>query len=400
MKKLITHPFGVVCVLSLWWLVFFTLAILQITDFRSMRDNTLILYTVFIAFFFIGGALSAYKYSNKFLLNSKSNVFFGPCRFGKKANSIVSFALLVLLMWQFFVMLKVDFFSYTYIEYNRMLRGGGDYGFITKTKFGDHFYKLVVYPCLILVYLVALTGCLNRVAVSFIIANLILFTIIWQVNYPLIFVVYTLFLSYLFFSPSWFNKAVLPIIVLGLCLVSAAFVRYGGASWGVFEHYFVNYNLIGFHFFDAKFNDSNSVLHELSYGRSLLGAIDQYADLLFRPLGSEYLSASLQNVTDNMQQIDIGESEEKLVNAFGTMAFTSYRDFGWLGIVFVPFIYGYSLIFCYSKCAYSWRHRALYVLLCYGWMTGNSVSPFDHVYFVFSIVFLVFFFRFRINKNG
>lgn len=398
MKKIIRHPLCLTSVLSCWWLFFFCLALFQASGFREINDNSIILFSVFIASFFLGGGLSSYANSGHYLRSIKTNIFLGQ-KISRQGRNVVLFLLLTLLLWQFLVMLRLGFFEYSYVEYNKLIRASEEVEYITGGKYKDHFYKLIVYPSLVLIYLIALVGSLSGLVTLGVVVNLVVFSVIWQVNYPLILVVYTLSINYVLFSLSWINKSIIPLLALGLLLIVAAFIRYGGASWGVFEHYFVGYNTIGFVFFDSKLNDSSSVLHEFSYGRSLLGAIDQYLDLFFRSLGSDYLSASLQNVNDNSHQVDIGAHEEKLVNAFGTMAFTFYRDFWWAGVMILPFIYGYTLISCYSKSHVNWRHRALFFLLCYGWITGNTVSPFDQVYFVFAAIFLFFIGRFKVSKS-
>ncbi len=77
-----------------------------------------------------------------------------------------------------------------------------------------------------------------------------------------------------------------------------------------------------------------------------------------------------------------------MVNAFGTIIFTLYRDFNFVGILLGGFLYGAVVTYARYRSHMSWWHGALFLMLAPAWMMGMMVSPLEAAYFWFVIVAL------------
>ena len=107
---------------------------------------------------------------------------------------------------------------------------------------------------------------------------------------------------------------------------------------------FIDYNIIGFKIFDANLNNPSSIIHSHTFGRSLFGQVDSLFSILYRLIVDKgFLPANSENAKYLDTFIDLGLKDVKNVNAFGTVFFTLYRDFGYSGIILFPFFFGFLI---------------------------------------------------------
>lgn len=375
--------------------------LLSFFEVTGLKKPGLVVYLQFfllLFFFILGGFFSYLKYIH--LLKHKDF----PCVYNEGKKSRVSITLIVLIFTFFFLcwsLFRSGFFDMSYGEYYFYVRRYQFSNHLTGFKYSDIFFKILVFPLLITMLAIGFSG--NLTKLSFIMALLcvILYSILWQVNYPLIYlfwflVIYVVFLNQQRISKNLKNYILIAFLIFTL-LISAG-NRYGSLAWGAVERYFINYHLIGFSLYDHFYNDPSNILHELSFGRSSLGFFDQFFDLSLRSLGFDLQAASFQNRNENMKPVNIGEGDKFYANAFGTIIFSFYRDFNILGIVLGGFFYGYFLVKYYIMSAFSWRARSIYLILATGWVTGMMVSSVEQPYFWFSIFLVMFLSRIKLKR--
>ncbi|MBF0360507.1 MAG: oligosaccharide repeat unit polymerase [Oligoflexia bacterium] len=126
--------------------------------------------------------------------------------------------------------------------------------------------------------------------------------------------------------------------------------------------YLIEYHTVGFAIFDQELKDKNSYLQtHLSYGRGVLGGVDQLVGLLARKVGFKKFSAPVQEIAFNMQTQRVignrGRAEFGCVsadcpiryNAFSTILYTFYLDAREFAFVIFPFILGLLTTFFYER---------------------------------------------------
>jgi hypothetical protein len=292
---------------------------------------------------------------------------------------------------------RADALSTPFIEYFTKLRVEGEnLGNLTGIKLLDTLTKLYAFPASYTVLLATLAIDTPRLrpATVLCLINFGMFSYLWQVNYPIIHV-FWLSVFYLLtrhaFSKGLDRRVLAGLTAAGIVLTLSAMNRFGSDDAqlaGAVNHYLIGYHLIGFSFYDFQLADPNSILHIHSFGRSSLGFLDQIVEHVGRIIGSDYVAASSENSNFNDTAVSIGTGVATDFNAFGTLAFSFYRDFGVVGITIGGFIYGAALGYCLLNVSRSWIAAAVFYLLATAWMIGMMVSPVEQTYFWFALVFL------------
>jgi oligosaccharide repeat unit polymerase len=285
-------------------------------------------------------------------------------------------------------------FTADFIEYFAMLRrDAGGLGSLTSIHTLDVLTKILAFPLSYTVILVVLANGVQHFRFTLLLSifNLLAFSYLWQVNYPLI----HLFWFLVFYSlvqahrrGSFDKRTMLIVLVLFSTLVASAANRFDGDVLGGLQRYIVGYHLIGFSFYDYQYQDPNSILHLHTFGWSSLGFLDQMLEAVFKMVGVSYQAASSENATFNNDNVDIGLGEFREVNAFGTLLFSLYRDFHFVGILVGGFAYGALTTKALYRSANNWVYGALFMILASSWMMGMMVSPLEQAYFWFSVVAL------------
>lgn len=288
-------------------------------------------------------------------------------------------------------------FSSDFIEYFAKLRmDEGGLESLTGIRALDVLTKILAFPLSYTVILVVLANGVRRVRLTLLLCifNLLAFSYLWQVNYPLIHLFWFLVLHSLVQARrrgSFDKRTMVIVLVVFSTLLASATNRFGGDVLGGLQRYIVGYHLIGFSFYDHQYLDPNSILHTHSFGRSSLGFLDQMLEAVSKMVGAAYKAASSENATYNNDAVDIGVGEVKEFNAFGTLLFGLYRDFHLVGISVGGFAYGALTTHALYRSVNSWVCGALFMILASSWMVGMMVNPIEQAYFWFAIVALGFF---------
>lgn len=285
-------------------------------------------------------------------------------------------------------------FATDFIEYFTKLRMDEDgLESLTGLRGLDVLTKILVFPLSYTVVLVVLAIGVQRFKFTLLLCvlNLLAFSYLWQVNYPIIHLFWFLIFHLLLQARrvrSFDTRAMVVVFALFTTLLASATNRFGGDILGGLQRYIVGYHLIGFSFYDHQYLDPNSILHVHSFGRSSLGFLDQLLQVATKLVGANYQSASAENGAYNIDAVDIGLHEVKAVNAFGTLLFSLYRDFHLAGILVGGFAYGALTTHALYRSTNSWSHSTLFMILASSWMMGMMVNPLEQPYFWFAIVAL------------
>lgn len=285
-------------------------------------------------------------------------------------------------------------FTSDFIEYFAKLRmDEGGLESLTGIRALDVLTKILAFPLSYTVILVVLANGVQRFRFTLLLCifNLLAFSYLWQVNYPLIHLFWFLVFHSLVQAHrrgSFDKRTMVIVLVLFSMLLASAANRFGGDVLGGLQRYIVGYHLIGFSFYDHQYLNPNSILHAHSFGRSSLGFLDQMLEAVSKMLGAAYKAASFENATYNNDTVDIGVGEVKEFNAFGTLLFGLYRDFHIVGILIGGFAYGALTTRALYRSTNNWVSGALFMILASSWMMGMMVNPLEQAYFWFAIVAL------------
>lgn len=376
-----------------WWIFWLALSNTSVNEFLPPSTATTAQYVLLIISF-IGGHL-AIKYRNLQVfapVRAKSMpIQFNAIRMRMPLYGSAFCSTLLLLV----TLNLAGAFDDTFAEYFAKLRltvDGSDG--LTGNRYLEVLTKILAFPLSYSVIVVLLANDMRhfKAVVVVCIINLLCFSYLWQVNYPLMQLFWLLVFYFLMQmqSGSKLNRPTLLVtILLFLTLLASAANRFGGDLLGGFQRYIVGYHLIGFSFYDYQYNDTNSILHSLTYGRSSLGFLDQILETISKSLGFDYKAASSENSTFNSEDVDIGLTELKLFNAFGTLLFGFYRDFHLAGIVIGGFLYGAVVTHARYCSARSWVFASMFLFLASAWMIGMMVNPLEQAYFWFTVVVLI-----------
>lgn len=376
-----------------WWLFWIVVSYTPFNDFTAPSYESLAQYLLLIAAFVSGHiAMKRVRY-----YDARPTVV--GVR-GLRLRAVRVRWILLLAAFGSLLMILVSLkiagaFDVGFVDYYTTLRilGGLDDGTATGIHVLDVLTKILVFPLaytiLVTVLAVDLTGL--RVVFFACLASFVGVSYLWQINYPLlhlfwIIVFYTLVTAQR--QGRFDGKALTTGIIIFAGLIASSVNRFGDDIIGSIHHYVINYHLIGFTFYDHQYLDPTSILHKHSFGRSSLGFLEQVLENLLKPLSIGFQAASSENANFVDVAIDIGGRESMMVNAFGTIIFTLYRDFNLVGILLGGFLYGAVVTYARYLSYMSWRHGALFLLLASAWMMGMMVSPLEAAYFWFVIVAL------------
>ncbi len=296
---------------------------------------------------------------------------------------------LVFLLWSLWVSgtTKISFEEH----FSRIRREGGAAQVLTLNKYTDAVTKVIIWPIAytsIVVSLSIRSRYFNRVILASIVSILI-HCYLWQINYPLIHV----FWIFLFFNLNNRSRSqtdgfggVYYILLFAIFLVQISSYRFGGDLVGGIKRYIYGYHLAGFSVYDYHYNFPESVMHQHTYGRSILGVIEQLLESVFRLIKIKHYSASGENADYLNDLVEIGQEDTFQANAFGTFLFGFYRDFNLLGIVLGGTIYGAATFRCLSLGHKNWRAMAIFYVLGSSWMMGMMVNPIEQPHFWLAIV--------------
>ena len=293
-----------------------------------------------------------------------------------------------------------DAFSTPFFDYHAKLRVSSALtGGLTGIKLLDTMTKAACFPISYGVLLVVLGFDIRplRMALGICLCNFAMYSYLWQVNYPLV----HLFWLAVFYLICRYSDGVridwrtpITLVITCLILLASAMNRYGGDDWRPLDaarYYLAGYHMVGFSFYDFHLADSSSILHSHTYGRSSLGFLEQAIEHGAKVVDGGYVAASSENSDFNNTEVPIRTDMAPGVNAFGTLAFTFYRDFGVVGIAAGGFAFGAAIVYSLLNRRQSWLTAGIFYLTASAWMMGMMVSPVEQMYFWFCVLLLAAF---------
>lgn len=378
-----------------WWVLWLSVSLSDLNEFLIPSYATVAQFAVLILSFLAGHFVVKQQQALGLRMAEAQHqsVFISSFRMqlALRGSALTCAAILM------FSLQQSGAFTYDFIEYFARLRQSGDsVEMLTGSRYIDVLTKIFVFPMSYTVIAVLLaTGVRKfRYTLTLCIINLLGFSYLWQVNYPLLHL-FWFFMFYLLLQArrkgSFDIRGVVIMAVIFLVLLASAANRFGGDLLGGLQRYVVGYHLLGFSFYDYQYQDPNSILHAHTFGRSSLGFLDQMVQVVLKMFDISYQAASSENATFNDKDVDIGRWESKQFNAFGTILFGFYRDLHLLGILVGGFCYGALTTHMLYKSKTNWTCGALFLILASSWMMGMMVNPIEQAYFWFSIITLILF---------
>ncbi|MBE3869150.1 oligosaccharide repeat unit polymerase [Vibrio parahaemolyticus] len=394
---------GIVALFSFWFISLLG-NLYEIADIIRASYYTYAIFSLFMLSFFVGYLFIEFSTKKK-----------------SETSSLLSFEFKWLYRVAFFILLYVLICLYisggltmTPYEYFLSQRGSG---VIHKTGTGvralELIMQLLVQPAIIslislLCFSIIKSKTLSKRYFVLVVLNAILYSYFYQANTTVVFLCFSLILTFsvLLFVP---NKALrkrkkvifLSSIIMVINVFIIAANRYGSLDFfAILLYYPGTYFTISLSIFDYYLQNSSSILHSHTFGESIVGYISLFLSLLLRSFGDEftYTSASVENVTNNAEFINLGSVSEKYVNAFGSILFSSFRDFGAFGVALVGLTLGIFL--CLSKSKFSDPfYGAVHMYLLGVLILAFTVSPFDAPYFWQTILLIYLFSRFLFFKK-
>ena len=378
--------------MAAWWVFWLVASYTDLNEFIPPSGQTLAQYALLVVSFLTGHL--AIKHTRAIGSRARTNrprafqAGSTRIRVAMRAAALTCAAMLLISLH------LSGAFSSDFIEYFAKLRMDEDGSeLLTGIRALDVLTKILAFPLSYTVILVVLANGVQhfRLTLVLCIFNLLAFSYLWQVNYPLIHLFWFLIFHSLIQAHgrgSFDKRTMVIVLVLFSVLLASAANRFGGDVLGGLQRYIGGSPLIGCSFYDHQYLNPNSILHVHSLGRSSLGFLDQVLEAVSKMVGAAYKAASFENATYNNDTVDIGVGEVKEFNAFGTLLFALYRDFHFVGILVGGFAYGALTTHALYRSANHWVSGALFMILASSWMMGMMVDPLEQAYFWFAIVAL------------
>lgn len=166
--------------------------------------------------------------------------------------------------------------------------------------------------------------------------------------------VYYWFVMYLVINNAYFrklrnnrpkktNSSRMPLLLAVFCIIILQLTR-ENAILGKVITSFVEYHTLGLSLLTLELDNPLSNLRQnYTFGGGTFGGISYLSDIFVRRINPEYISFYSTQVKDHHLAQDIGKAGTLYYNAFYTIIYTMYSDFGILGVFLIPFIFGIIL---------------------------------------------------------
>jgi len=380
----------------IWWLFWQLVNFFEVTDIKAASLITNFIFLLMYVSMVLGYLLV------KTTFRPHLDNAWGKCDFSvsekffssERVNYIYLIVSIVILV---FGLYKSQAFSLSFTEYFLKMRGVDALGVVTGISALDNFIKIFIVPIVIASTVYVMSGIRSTNKISWVktiwsLINVLLFSYLFQVNYILLLTLF-LFMFYIIDSQlesiyrSWVLKLVFFIIFI---LVSmSAINRYGSFDIAaIILYYPATYFSLSFSLFDYNLSNE-TILHEYTYGLSSFGYFSVLPFMLFKAAGLLdyiYMPIVMENITHNNECVFLGGS--KCYNAFGSVAFSLYRDLGVFGVAVGGFFYGVTIGYLNIKKHKSVIAEMIYFYLLAMGIIGIMVSPFDLPYFWFVFIFI------------
>lgn len=343
-----------------WWFFIFLISCFYSGDLISISITTKILIFLFILMLMLGGLFSKLLFQKKKAVNNLNNFRVINAEVDK-VNYFV-YSLLAYYLFLFFLLIKLIVLNGSDIlVYVRIIVFSDDFTLNPFFKSALHIFihRIVIIPSILVLYIIGLKNHFLFSKNKIFKISIILLLIDSIIMFGRLNIYYMLLMYFFsaFFTSGYksivvfvlnkikFRTVVLVVVFLSIFL-GLTILRSVDNSEVITASItsFLEYNVVGFRIFDVHLWDPKSLIHIHTYGRSFLGQIDSIFSILYRLcIDNTFLPANSENGKMLDTPIDIGVTEIKEANAFGTIFFTLFRDFGYFGIIFCPLILGFII---------------------------------------------------------
>jgi len=392
-------------IVVLWYIFIFLLSLFYTGDLNPLSFNTKILLFLFIIGLSIGGFMASLQFRNYNNINP-------PINFNEKLDKPNYFISFLVLYYSVLFLLLIKFILVNgsdILVYVRAFVFSSDYQsnpfFISDLHVFIH--RILIIPSILSLFIIGLKNHFyffkNKILYISIFLLLIDSIIMFgrlNLYYMGFMYISTSFIisrnnSFLiFFFKKFKTKNIFKFfIALSIIFIISSLRSLDNTSTVLLESFnsFIQYNIYGFRIFDINLNDPYSIIHEHSYGRSFLGQIDSVFSIFYRlTFDANFLPANSLNGSFLNTYFDVGNKEVITANAFGTLFFTLYRDFGIYGILFSSLFFGFILNWFSLKFKYLNNPKDLCIglLLVYALVFSVYQSVFEGVFWPMFFIIL------------
>ena len=405
-----------IAIISIWWGGWLAVAEINLIGIPAPSYYTSgIVVTTWI--FCVFGALTGRKYQTFHPVN------FSATKINKRIANYVGVCLLVIagpIFWFSYLGLSIQSTLTDVASYRTELFGSDSV--IYSSKFNYYMYIFVITPLLFVCVLWLQSRGFGKTKKEKWLAALVVLLVIAEslgtsgrlmVYFLVIGVVYCKIfrahrLPNLTTSPSGAKAFIFPILLIILLLWMNQ-RRMSGNDLGVFDisaYFLVWYHTLGFSLLDLELNNSFSRLNDFpTLGQASFGGLIDYFLVPLHPIIQYDPVAYLNAVSQEEFQI-VGYSDllgaPIPANAYYTVFYSIFQDFGWFGIVGVWFLYGRLLNRSYRKYIHYGNFSSLYLLnaLIFCGMFGLFQSPLESHRFWVAVIFAYFISKIESKRAG
>lgn len=239
---------------------------------------------------------------------------------------------------------------------------------------------------------------------------LLIYSVVLFSRVEMLVFLFTLFIASVSAKNIDFKSALKIIAVLIssiLLLMLFTLIRSGGevSLYDIFISYVVEYHLYGVTIFSLVLDNKIDVTDNgYTFGLLTFPIISFFPEHLLSFLFNERLLSPATIVRDELQNIvsiPLSNGTFRDTNAFYTSLYLFYRDFGLMGLIFLPCTYGY----CFSKAYVFWRMKkrnidfAFVLFWSYTGYTALFFPPQIAEFYWFCFIILLFF-KFKISYRN
>lgn len=391
-------------IVVLWYLFIFSLTCFWVTDIVPLSTTSIIFILLFILFFIVGGKMASQLVKRKKIEQ--------PLFSDKNIDKLNYFIYIIIVYYCYLFYLLINFLITNGNEIFIYLRfivfsDDTDSNPFFKSQLHLFIHRILIKPSILSMYLIGLKNHfyfyknkLLMVSIGLLIIDSIIMFGRLNIYYMILIYIFASFVydrhnNILKFVYKSLNiKNIGLIILVFLMLFTITLLRSSEDSEILYTSFnsFIEYNIYGFRIFDANIKDPTSIIHVHTYGRSFLGQIDAIFSILYRfTIDNNFLPANSINGKFLDTYIDFGIKETKTANAFGTLFFTFYRDFGFYGIIFYSMISGFILNYLNLKFV-STRKPSFFIIgifIVYSLVFSVYQSVFEGEFWPMLIILLV-----------
>jgi len=351
-----------------WWILLLFMNYLNVGTYGRVSDETYMFYISMIISFLIGYSPSfLYKIRNKYFIfkNDSKKIIFS---FYYLMNLIL---ILLILNSQ---LLNIGFENY-FIG----VRALHEFSLLGISTLQDNLIKLIIVPCLIF-FILIFSYIKDYIKYNFIIlvVPVILYSLFFQTNFMI---------SYLFGLLGLYmieNKINYKIIffLITILVLSAMNRGRGLEILEVLHRYFIDYFTLGFNIFDYLLKNESSFMNDTTYGMSTLLPLDHLLSRLF----SQSTPIWFENSNMLNDPFPLTDNIMHQPNAFGTIGFTLYKDFNYLGSILGGLLFGFIMFLLNFTSSISGKFLSVYLVLFS--LLSMMVSPFMQLWFWMGLIYL------------